>query len=295
MSLSKNRKKKSYWLDLLEELHADALISDAFWYIICKICNPKPEFEQHQEFLLDRISANYVSFTLIEDPKYDQKGKEQFFKKFYDIIAQSVYYSLYYAYPKSRKTLDQQFMRELTNTFSELFTGTQIHSASHDHWDAQFVHKASSDAKKIKDASLADNEIGKSSKGRREILFMRYSPLVERYLITHNYETINNVTKWKMLLTQRTETNKDMDKKFKKFKQITDQSQKRMKAANEEYEAFCREVDKKNVLNKKEADEKMRTVKELITSKRENGDYAELSNIVASIALQKESSMADNQ
>jgi len=68
-----------------------------------------------------------------------------------------------------------------------------------------------------------------------------------------------------------------------------------MKVANEEYEAFCREVDKKNVLNKKEADEKMRTVKELITSKRENGDYAELSNIVASIALQRESSLADNQ
>ena len=123
-SVAKVKKKKTHWLDLLEELHADALISDAFWYIICKICNPKPEFEQHQEFLLDRISANYVSFTLIEDPKYDQKGKEMFFKKFYDIIAQAVYYSLYYAYPKSRKTLDQSFMRELTNTFSELFTGT---------------------------------------------------------------------------------------------------------------------------------------------------------------------------
>ena len=113
-------------------------------------------------------------------------------------------------------------MRELTNIFSELFTGTQIHSASHDHWDASFVQKSSSEQKKIKEASLADHEIGKSTKGRREILFMRYSPLVERYLITHNYETINNVTKWKMLLTQRTETNKDMDKKFRKFKQITD-------------------------------------------------------------------------
>jgi hypothetical protein len=86
-----------------------------------------------------------------------------------------------------------------------------------------------------------------------------------------------------------------MDKKFKKFKQITDQSAKRMKSANEEYEAFCIEVDKKNIANKKEADKKMKTVMATITSKRENGDYAELSNIVASIALQKESSMADNQ
>ena len=33
------------WLNLLDEEHADAIISDAFWYVICKICNPKPEFE----------------------------------------------------------------------------------------------------------------------------------------------------------------------------------------------------------------------------------------------------------
>ena len=37
--------KKKHWLDLLDEDHAEALISDAFWYVICKICNPKPEFE----------------------------------------------------------------------------------------------------------------------------------------------------------------------------------------------------------------------------------------------------------
>ena len=52
-----------------------------------------------------------------------------------------------------------------------------------------------------KDASLADFDINKPTKSTREHLYMRYSPLVERYLITHNYETINNVKKWKMLLT----------------------------------------------------------------------------------------------
>lgn len=110
-------------------------------------------------------------------------------------------------------------MRNLTNTFSELFTGTQIHSASLNHWEdvgaSAFVAKG---GKKGKDASLADYEINKSTKSRRERLFMRYSPLVERYLITHNYETINNVRKWKMLLTQRTQIQKDVDKKFHKFK-----------------------------------------------------------------------------
>jgi len=98
--------KKEHWLNLLDLEHADALISDAFWYIICKVCNPKPEFEQHQEFLLDRIAANFVSFTLIEDRKFTEDAKKQFFKKFYDIISQAVFYSLFYAYPKSRKSLD---------------------------------------------------------------------------------------------------------------------------------------------------------------------------------------------
>ena len=56
------KKKKQNWINFLDEEHADALISDAFWYVICKLMNPKPEFEQHQEFLLDRIAANFVSF-----------------------------------------------------------------------------------------------------------------------------------------------------------------------------------------------------------------------------------------
>ena len=87
-------------------------------------------------------------------------------------------------------------MRELTNTFSELFTGTQIHSASLGHWDAAFVQKAIIGGKKNKDASLADYDISKNTNSRREKLFMRYSPLIERYLISHNYETINNVQKY---------------------------------------------------------------------------------------------------
>jgi hypothetical protein len=68
-----------------------------------------------------------------------------------------------------------------------------------------------------KNSSIADFDINKNTKSMRERLYMRYSPLVERYLITHNYETINNVKKWKMLLTQRTEIQKDVDLKFKKF------------------------------------------------------------------------------
>lgn len=67
---------------------------------------------------------------------------------------------------------------------------------------------------------------------------MRYSPLVERYLITHNYETINNVRKWNMLLTQRSEIQKDVDKKFKKFKQIANNALVTQKRLDMEYNAY---------------------------------------------------------
>lgn len=235
--------------------HADAIISDAFWYIICKLCNPKPEFEQHQEFLLDRIAANFVSFTLTEDPRWDEKGKEQFFKKFFDILSQAVYYSLYYAYPKSRKTLDENFMREVTNIFSELITGTQVHSATTNHWDQTFVQKANIGVAKNKAVSLADTYNKDDTKSKRERLFMRYSPLIERYLISHNYETINNVRKWKMLLTQRHDVQREVDKKFKKFKQISDMALTTMKTQNNLYLQKCKAADLKNEINKKECNE----------------------------------------
>lgn len=160
------------------------------------------------------MAANYVSFTLIEDRRYSEDAKKQFFKKFYDIISQAVYYSLFYAYPKSRKRLDETFMRKLLNNFSELFTGTVIHSATFTHWEdvgaSSFITKKAS-SKNGKDPSLADSDINKNTKSRRERVYMRYSPLVERYLITHNYETINNVKKWQMMLNQRHEIQKDVD------------------------------------------------------------------------------------
>jgi|LauGreDrversion4_2_1035121.scaffolds.fasta_scaffold72504_3 hypothetical protein len=50
-------------------------------------------------------------------------------------MAQSVYYSLFYAYPKSRgQTNNDDMKRKLLNIFSKLFTGMKILSANADHW-----------------------------------------------------------------------------------------------------------------------------------------------------------------
>jgi hypothetical protein len=92
-------------MKLFETEHANALISDGFWFVICKVFKKgkkkanqtgssakntgtasngvvlamssvdaygKPvtsgfSYEDYQDFLLDRIAANYVSFTILED------------------------------------------------------------------------------------------------------------------------------------------------------------------------------------------------------------------------------------
>ena len=71
-------------------------------------------------------------------------------------------------------------------------------------------------------ADLETKKKGVMKKSNRERIHMKYSPLVERYLLTHKYETMNNVREWKMLLTQRTNVQKEIDSKFEKYKKIAD-------------------------------------------------------------------------
>jgi len=126
------------WNRIFDDKHSDALIGDCFWYVICRVFNPG-KYQDHEEKFLDRIAANYVSFTLLEDIKgILPKHKERFFKTFYDTIAQSVFYSLFFAYPKSRQMLTDDMKRKLLNIFSELYTGMEIKSAKFDHWQQGF-------------------------------------------------------------------------------------------------------------------------------------------------------------
>ena len=121
------------------------------------------------------MAANYVSFTLVEDVKIDPKQKERFFKGFYDIISQSVFYSLFYAFPKSRSSLTDEMKRKLLNIFSKLFTGMKIKSAKYDHWSLDLGTGnavASTTAKKAytpgqkEEISLADVDTKKKNGGK---------------------------------------------------------------------------------------------------------------------------------
>ena len=75
--------------------------------------------------------------------------------------------------------------------------------------------------------SLADIRRKGPLKAARSRINMRYSPLVERYLLTHKYETMNNVSGWKMLMTQRSEAQREAERKLKLYKLIAKQIERK--------------------------------------------------------------------
>ena len=215
--------------------------------------------------------------------------KDSFFKNFYNHIAQSVFSSLFLAYPKSRSKLNEDIRRQLLDIFSELFTGTQIKSSSYDHWKsesgaANVLAGGQKDKKKSEiPLTLADVKTGKSSgRTKRDMVHMKYSPLVERYLKSHKYETMNNVSGWKMLLTQRTGIQKEIDEKFAKYKLIAEQIVEEKDLIAKEYSAFAEEINRKKAKNEAEAKKHIDTLKRKGKELLENG-CAEYANMLVSL------------
>lgn len=136
MGFKSDTTEKNEFTELINEPHFEALVSDAFWYFICSVIKPDKKYEAHNEFLLDRMAANYVSYTLVDKRSITVKTKNRFFDKFYNHLAQGVYHCLKTAFPKNRNTIETNDMkRKLLNTFSELFTGVVIYSAKFASWD----------------------------------------------------------------------------------------------------------------------------------------------------------------
>ena len=174
------------------------------------------------------------------------------------------------------------------NTFSYLFTGMEIHSAKFSNWnDGNRTAKTASENKKQADdsenLSLADIQRKGVQKNKSKKVIMKYSPLVERYLMTHKYETMNNVQGWKMLLTQRTEVQKEQDKKFAVYKKMAEQATENCSKLMKEYEEKCAEIKAQLIKNERGAKKHVETLKEGKLEKITNGGYLEYSNMCVSI------------
>lgn len=132
--------------------------------------------------------------------------------------------------------------------------------------------------------SLADIERKKvGPKVNRDRVHMKYSPLVERYLLSHKYETMNNVREWKMLLTQRTEKQKEIDLKFEKFKKIAEQAMITKNKLRDDYDKLCSDITDKIRKNEIAAKQHIETIKQSKKEKQENGGYSEYANMLVSV------------
>jgi hypothetical protein len=138
MESKRKTKKDNDWRKVLELSHVNALIADSFWYTICRSFKLKDineskltsdteypiqieKWKKKKELLLDRLAANFVSFFI------NYRSKQKFvFKVLSDLIAQAVFFSLFFAYPKSRSRFDINLIFELLEEFARLFNGARI-------------------------------------------------------------------------------------------------------------------------------------------------------------------------
>ena len=112
---------------ILKQPHIEALISDSFWYIICIFFKrDSAKYHDKKEQLLDRIAANFVSFFI----RYRSSKQNFIFSYFYDLISQAVFFSLFFAYPKSRTKFDIYLIFKLLKEFAGLFNGPRIRNPS---------------------------------------------------------------------------------------------------------------------------------------------------------------------
>ena len=82
--------------------------------------------------MLDRIAFNYVQLFLLVEPGY----RDTFFKCYYDLVAQAVYYSYFFAYPKSRTRItSEEFLNEFYEIISMTITGIPVSTLSYKKWD----------------------------------------------------------------------------------------------------------------------------------------------------------------
>eukprot|EP00357_Protocruzia_adherens_P017981 CAMPEP_0114995574 /NCGR_PEP_ID=MMETSP0216-20121206/13810_1 /TAXON_ID=223996 /ORGANISM="Protocruzia adherens, Strain Boccale" /LENGTH=418 /DNA_ID=CAMNT_0002359641 /DNA_START=8 /DNA_END=1264 /DNA_ORIENTATION=- len=244
----KNSIKDKWWAEF-DSPQSTAIICDSFWLVICKLFKTG-QYIDTEELLLDRIAANYVSLFV----KVDKDFKNIFFEYYFDALAQSVFYSLFYAYPKSRTKFNDDFKKALVELFSETLTGIKVSGATTKKWrldlgagDVLAQNSTQKSRKKKEEASFLpelDSDTTRSfCGGYHEKKRLHYSPLVRRYLSAHRYQTVNCVQPWKKTFGQRRRNQDDIDKKFSLYMKIANDTANDASKAKDSY------LDQRNKTN----------------------------------------------
>jgi hypothetical protein len=246
-----NKKLENRWRSYFESIECTYIISDFFWYAIIKLEKQKANPDSYKVIegqLLDRISQNYIHLAV----NVNRKDKEVFLANFYDCLAQSIFYSMFFAYPKSRSKLNnEEFKLALYELVSNKLTGIPMRNNGFDNWildlGAGNVLENNASYKSAPDSTKHSllPPVRKTDL-KRKIQDIRYSPLVSRYLQTRRYEALNAIPMWNMRYTLRNiKKEKEIDRKFAHFRKLAIKTEEQAKLRDQQYNAYSAKVDEK--------------------------------------------------
>eukprot|EP00448_Togula_jolla_P007705 CAMPEP_0170614284 /NCGR_PEP_ID=MMETSP0224-20130122/24717_1 /TAXON_ID=285029 /ORGANISM="Togula jolla, Strain CCCM 725" /LENGTH=439 /DNA_ID=CAMNT_0010939929 /DNA_START=51 /DNA_END=1370 /DNA_ORIENTATION=- len=224
---------KSMWFKDFKSPPSRAVISDTFWYCICWYfkSGKHPDIES---VLLGRISANFVGLFTSVNPS----RKDFFFKVYADAVAQAVLYAMFLAYPKSRVHFTESFRKDLVIRISYWTTGVCPEFVDASHWKlnlgggdvlqstatsavqshrqfAPLFPGCSAASQPSLGPLGADLAAKRTSIARapRPLRTLRYSPLVENFLRSRKYSSVNLVRPTRIGVTTAEERARLMDAK----------------------------------------------------------------------------------
>lgn len=140
-----------------------------------------PKLSSIKKALLKTLSKNRMETEAQADKRISYIIK----KVFFDVVAQAVFYSFYYAFPKCRKDFDIRFRIKIFQIVSRIFTGVSIshHARFLKGWN--FVEDWHLDMGRGNVLSLEDLNIKKSRLVSKMVKttksLIQFSPLIESY------------------------------------------------------------------------------------------------------------------
>lgn len=246
-----NKKLEARWRGYFESNESTYVISDFFWYAIIKLEKQKANPDSYADIerqLLDRISHNYIHLSV----NVDRKDKEIFLSHFFDCLAQAIFYSMFFAYPKSRSKLNnEEFKLALYELVSHELTGIPMRNNGFDLWILDLgagnvlEHNTSSKSTPDSIKSTLLPPVRKTDL-KRKIQEIRYSPLVSRYLHSRRYEALNAIPSWNMRYTLRNiKKEKEVDRKFAHFRKLAIKTEEQARLRDQQYNAYSDKIDEK--------------------------------------------------
>ena len=240
-NISKGQRNKHLWLKYFTSTENIAIISDLFWLSICRLVRQN-EFTSFEEVLLARVSRHYLNlFTGI-----DKNYRDEFYKSYCDNIAQAVFFSVFFAFPKSRSlVLTEDFLRDFIDLVSGELTGFPVCNNAYEHW--VFDLGAGNIMEKV--VKSQSKPLWKSASGKLRI---RYTPVMERYLCSHKYQSCNQIKNWNLRVSKRDlAAEKQTHQRMKSYRKQANDNARNTLTKFKHFEKYNKTIDKKLLENKK--------------------------------------------